>query len=195
MSLGVGRRGGVDPAASERQELAPAAESCSTPQGWIPLRAFPAVWAQGDRLSTAAAPLSHGRAGSVPPSSLNLEVHLAADALRTFSGGVRGSSLGLDASGGYTSRKKPSGARHWAGELATRQERAPGAPFSLSCALQGWNVDGQPGGQGRCCPLVWAGLARLRKDGFGAPRHQKAGGSNTRPRTELGSSLPGMPGT
>ena len=111
MSLGMGRRGGVDPAASERQDLAPAAESCSTPQAWIPLRAFPAVWAQGDRLSTAAAPLSHGRAGSVRPSSLSLEVHLAADALRTFPGGVRGSSLGLDASGGSTSRKKPSGAQ------------------------------------------------------------------------------------
>lgn len=81
--------GGVGPA-FELHDLAPAGGSCSIPQAWIPLGGFPAAWAQGDRLSTAAAPLSSGRAVSVSPSSLNLEVLLAADASLTFPGGLRG---------------------------------------------------------------------------------------------------------
>lgn len=79
MSLGVGRL-------RECQDLAPASESCSFLQAWIPLWAFPAIWAQGDRLSTAATPRCirpslFAQSGSA----------LGRGRLADFSGGVRGS--------------------------------------------------------------------------------------------------------
>lgn len=74
---------GIDPGV-ERHSLAPTAGSCFLPQAWILLWAYPGIWAQGDRLSNLSR-LAEPWAlcVCVPPSYLNLGVHLVSEASRT----------------------------------------------------------------------------------------------------------------
>lgn len=76
-------------------------------------------------------------------------------------------------------------------------EAVPGAPSSLNCALQGWNLKGQPGDRWcRCQPADTglAGQARPRKDGFGGHPPEDSG-SEVQPGVQLGGTkTPGNAG-